>query len=1036
MHRLVLTAFGRPARAALEALVAEAKGADPLAPVTVAVPSNYAGLSLRRQGARFGTDGAPGLVNVRFLALNRVAELLGAPFLAEPDRVPLTPEARFEATRVALAEDPGVFASVAGHPSTVRALAGAFADLRVADDAALARLAGESPRAASVVACYHRFRALTAGTYDDEDQLAVAARLVAASGVPADLGALILFCPETLTPGGHALVAGFASRAFTAAVLGLTGDPEADAETRRLATSLSAHLGDPQDSGPDTPRLGDRVISAPDPESEVREVVRALVTRADAGQGLHDVAVVWRVAEPHARLLHERLGEAGIPVYGPSTKRLADTVAGRSLIALIDLVDRDFRRDDVMAFLAGAPIRETPDGPTVQVVHWDKTTREAGVVKGIDQWRERLTHRRDALIARFGDQDAEWLDDRLERITRIERFVEELSSALATDAFTTWAEWCAWAAGLIHRYIGTPPNAWPEPEITAHERVLHRLGALGALSSNVPVDRATFRAALSEELEQSVDHIGRFGVGVFLSRLGALKGTSFDTVFVVGAAEGRLPPAPRDDPLLPDRERAITGGQVQPRAIAAARERADYLAALASARTEAVLTWCRADPVGQRAMLPSRWVVETMRALTGTAVTARQLAEADPGSIPGLLVFQSFAAAVAATGPAISVSDLELKALDTARADGSGPEHHPLTSANPTLARGFHALHARAEPRFTEFDGLVGPRERLLPDPERPLSPSRIEDWAQCPFRYFLGNLLHLDEMDAPEEIDTIDPRVRGTLVHDVLDTFITEMPARTSPDQKWSPEERERARELTAEYCDTAEVSGQTGRPLLWKLERARILREVSRTLDADERIRAKSGLVTRHTEVGFGGRPDDEWPAFTIELGNAHVTFRGRIDRVDVTPDDEGQVVVYDYKTGSADGLSKLAEDPVKQGTKLQLAIYGLVVEREFPGRPVRAEYWHTKQPVGKELRGIDLAEAGPRVREVLSTVTTAVAEGTFPAHPGKENPFFNSFDECSFCDFDRLCSPDRGRAFEAKRKDPAVAQFVELRGLKDET
>jgi ATP-dependent helicase/nuclease subunit B len=114
MQRLVLTSYGRPARAALESLVAEAKGADPLAPVTVAVPSSYAGLSLRRHDARFGPDHAAGLVNVRFLALNRVAELLGAPFLAEPDRVPLTPEARLEAARVALAEAPGVFASVDG----------------------------------------------------------------------------------------------------------------------------------------------------------------------------------------------------------------------------------------------------------------------------------------------------------------------------------------------------------------------------------------------------------------------------------------------------------------------------------------------------------------------------------------------------------------------------------------------------------------------------------------------------------------------------------------------------------------------------------------------------------------------------------------------------------------------------------------------------------------------------------------------------------------------------------------------------------
>jgi len=46
MTSLRLIAFGPATTHALRDAIVEAKGGDPLAPVTVAVPSNYAGLSL------------------------------------------------------------------------------------------------------------------------------------------------------------------------------------------------------------------------------------------------------------------------------------------------------------------------------------------------------------------------------------------------------------------------------------------------------------------------------------------------------------------------------------------------------------------------------------------------------------------------------------------------------------------------------------------------------------------------------------------------------------------------------------------------------------------------------------------------------------------------------------------------------------------------------------------------------------------------------------------------------------------------------
>src|SRR5262249_51747735 len=66
------------------------------------------------------------------------------------------------------------------------------------------------------------------------------------------------------------------------------------------------------------PPRGTTIVSAPDPEDEVRAVVRDVMARAADGTALHRVAILFRVAEPYARLAHELLDAAGVPWSGPS----------------------------------------------------------------------------------------------------------------------------------------------------------------------------------------------------------------------------------------------------------------------------------------------------------------------------------------------------------------------------------------------------------------------------------------------------------------------------------------------------------------------------------------------------------------------------------------------------------------------------------------------------------------------------------------------------------------------------------------------
>nr|MDQ3385455.1 hypothetical protein [Actinomycetota bacterium] len=119
-------AYGRPATKAVAARIAAAKAGHPLDAVTVIVPSNQAGLSVRRLLGS-GTLGASGLANVDFVTPFRLAELLGSAELGE--RRPLTNPVLAAGARAVLATEPGIFAEVAGHQATAAAVVELYAEL-------------------------------------------------------------------------------------------------------------------------------------------------------------------------------------------------------------------------------------------------------------------------------------------------------------------------------------------------------------------------------------------------------------------------------------------------------------------------------------------------------------------------------------------------------------------------------------------------------------------------------------------------------------------------------------------------------------------------------------------------------------------------------------------------------------------------------------------------------------------------------------------------------------------------------------------
>ncbi|MGY6500659.1 MAG: PD-(D/E)XK nuclease family protein [Acidimicrobiales bacterium] len=1019
--------FGRPATEALARHIGRAKTAGPLHPVTVVVASNFVGLSVRRLLAS-GRLGGTGLANVSFLTPFQVGELLAPGDMG--GRRPLTNPVLGAAVRQALVADPGPFGEVASHPATEAAVAALYGELSQVSEATLDAVAAHGgPTAALSVRLFRDVDSRLQG-FSGEPELAdaVARRPDLAQAVGA-LGAVVWHLPEPVTPALERMLAAVLAVAGEASVVvGRTGVEGPDALTGDMLARLGITVTD--DAGVGAPPVASSLVSAPDPDLEVREAVRRVLAFAESGISLDRIGIFHPTPDPYAGLLRHHLSEAGVPFNGPSRERLADSVVGRTLLGAVALPDGQWRRDRVMALVAGAPVRQ--DGALARPSAWEVVSRTAGVVQGLDDWRRKLSVRRahiDSRLAEAHDRDDTARIDRLggdiADVDALGRFVDELASAVGeVTRSPTWTAKASAARDLVTRLLGDEHSRrwWPEADQEAAERVDAALSRLSALDEVDPrPSHQVFVRALTSELEVGRGRIGRFGQGVTFGPLATAPGQDLDAVILLGLAEGTCPGARREDSLLPDAARALAApGELTLRAGRLDDQHRAVLAALAAAPIgHRVMTAPRADLRRSGERLPSRWFLDSASARAGHRVRSADLVH-QPSSV--VEVVESYADGLrSATTPASLLErDLgELSRLADAGADLA--QHDAVTGS---VRRGLAAVAARRSPAFTEWDGNVA--GMAVPSPSSDgtaLSPTGLEQWAACGFRYFLDHVLRVRDRDEPERVHELSALDRGSGVHSILERFFAEVIASgaPAPDEPWSADRRARLQEIAVEEFAALERSGRTGRAIGWRLERERLAALVDGFLTVDERYRATWRSRPAHVEMpfGLGGRPP-----VVIDLPDGRsVRFRGLADRVDST--DDGGWVVLDYKTGRGDKYRHLDSDEFLGGTTLQLGLYAEAARQHLGGGPTSSYYWMVDERAGFAPQGYDWTdERRERLVDLLEVMVDAIESGVFPAVPGEWSTRDNSYEGCRFCEFDRVCPGDRGLSAAVKVDAPQLA------------
>ena len=1025
----------------LKRLLAEYQADDRLAPVTVIMPSTYAALHLRRD------IGRRGLVNVQFMVLPRLAELLGAPSLATGGQRPLKPLIQSAAIRRAAGQASGRLEPFRNHPSFHSSLHSTFRDLRLGGANALTTLERRGEIPAEIVRLYSVFRELTKDYYDRETLADAAAETVASGEAAAleDLGPVIAYLLSDLTPAERRLVEALRTAWTCSTVLGITEDSEANDAVLTSVAPRGTRLPDPEELSPPSSRES-RLFITSDTREEMRSVVRDIASAAHDGTPFHRMAVLYWQREPYASLVAEQFAMAGVPTAGPTAGRLASTPVGRMVKGMVDLAGGDLPRDEVMRWLTSCPVKSTASG--FRPSRWDAISRDAGVIGGIEQWDERLKRYAERQEWAANDQSDDIPESKLLRIKQTVREAWSLRAFMLRlhDDLTPpedgakWTDFVEWIDGLTRRYMDTaalPPTERENME--AVETSIRELENLDDVEDGTTLDG--FRVALEEALGGTAARAGTFGEGVFVAPVGNAVGLRFDKVYLVGMVEGLVPPRFRDDPLLPDDDRELAG---LPLRRGTAAERYEYLAAASSGRST-VLTFARGDNAAQREQHPSRWFLEEASRLRGSSVYPSMLSSpAELACLREQPWFEVVASAresidAVSMSRAADLHDYDLNLLWRWERSGKRIGEHHLAKSENVLARALQMERSRNGRTLTVWDGDLSAAStssgRIGLSNREFFSPTRLETYATCPYRYFLSQVLGIAAPEQPEEIVTISPLDRGSLIHAILEGFVRaaqEQGTVPPPDEPWNQDHSRLLQTIAEEEFRDAEQRGVTGKPLLWQIARAEILSDLSRFMEEDFDLRSKHGVSPHSVESAFGishHRDDKEPPQTAVEWSSAEtgaLRFRGVIDRIDVSPLGDAALVL-DYKTGGTTEYTNMDKDPVRRGTRLQLPVYGLAARQLLgDGVDVKAAYWFVSDKGNFKTRPqkpAPLDEMLESFSDAVGTITGSIGKGLFPANPGKGNS------NCTYCDFKNLCPTRRERHWERKRRDPRLSSYTAM-------
>ena len=302
----------------------------------------------------------------------------------------------------------------------------------------------------------------------------------------------------------------------------------------------------------------------------------------------------------------------------------------------------------------------------------------------------------------------------------------------------------------------------------------------------------------------------------------------------------------------------------------------------------------------------------------------------------------------------------------------------------------------------------------------RAWSPSVLQQYARCPYRFALRGIHGLRPAERPAGIQRMAPAVRGQIYHAAQFGLFQELAERglLPVNEANLAEALERLDSVLQKLERKFEADLAPAIPQIWRAEMQAIRADLRGWLQ--QRAALEPDWTPQFYELSFGLRdpagrdPRSRKEAVEIEGG---FQLQGSIDLVERHT--SGILRVVDHKTGR---VPDPRPELVGCGEVLQPALYGLAAEKIL-GEPVAFGrlYYST---LAQNYAVIDVPLAGwarQRALQALRVIDDAIGNGFLPAAPRK--------DGCKRCEYLPVCGPYEEERV-AEKSQPELKALKELR------